>query len=164
MLPFPFGTTVPGTESDAWIASHAASLRTALSKVRGCVEMNVKLLRLDLPPVRRAAEARDPRRTAYLEALGERLVARAGVEDWRYRVHGNGTNATVSVAFLVPRLEVSDFLTRIAPVASRAAGVAVVPTGPWPAYSFVPALGPERVADPAADIAPFARVAQRRVS
>src|SRR5262249_683490 len=33
-----------------------------------------------------------------------------------------------------------DFLARIAPVASRAVGVAVVPTGPWPAYSFVPAF------------------------
>jgi hypothetical protein len=32
------------------------------------------------------------------------------------------------------------FLTRIAPIASRAAGIAVVPTGPWPAYSFVPAF------------------------
>src|SRR5262249_3120854 len=31
-------------------------------------------------------------------------------------------------------------LARIAPVASRAVGVAVGPTGPWPAYSFVPAF------------------------
>jgi hypothetical protein len=43
-----------------------------------------------------------------------------------------------SVAFLLPRAELADFLARIAPVASRAVGVAVVPTGPWPAYSFVP--------------------------
>jgi len=163
MLPFPFGTAMPGNEGDAWIATHATLLRAALSKVRGCVEMNVKLLRLDLPPVRRPADPRDPRRT-YLEALVERLVARADVEDWRYRVHGNGTNAAFSVAFLVPRPEVSDFLTRIAPVASRAAGVAVVPTGPWPAYSFAPALGPERVGDPVAEMAPFERIAHRRVS
>lgn len=38
--------------------------------------------------------------------------------------------------FLVPRDEVGALLARIAPVASRAAGIAVVPTGPWPAYSF----------------------------
>jgi hypothetical protein len=45
-----------------------------------------------------------------------------------------------SVAFLVERGELTAFLARIAPVAARAAGVAVVPTGPWPAYSFAPAL------------------------
>ena len=45
-----------------------------------------------------------------------------------------------SVAFLVPRPDLTGFLSRIAPVASRAVGVAVVPTGPWPPYSFVPPL------------------------
>jgi hypothetical protein len=35
-------------------------------------------------------------------------------------------------------LEVDAFLTRIAPIASRAPGIAVVPTGPLPPYSFVP--------------------------
>ena len=165
MLPFPFGTAVPGSDSDSWIATHAALLRAALSKVRGCVEMNVKLLRLDLPSMRRPADgARDPRRIAHLEALGERLVAGAGLDDWRYRVHGNGSNAAVSVAFLVPRLEVSDFLTRIAPIASRAAGVAVVPTGPWPAYSFTPALGAGQSGEPVADLDPFETLAHRRVS
>jgi hypothetical protein len=49
----------------------------------------------------------------------------------------------------VPRPDLTGFLSRIAPVASRAVGVAVVPTGPWPPYSFVPPL--ER--------APSARVA-----
>jgi hypothetical protein len=164
ILPVPIRTAVPGSESDAWIAAHAALLRAALSKVRGCVEMNVKLLRLDLPPVRTAADARDARRVAYLEALGERLVARAGVDDWRYRVHGTGSNAAASVAFLVPRVEVSDFLTRIAPIASRAAGVAVVPTGPWPAYSFVPALDARGAEDVAETLDRFERIVHRRVS
>ncbi len=164
ILPFPFGTALPGPESDAWLATHAALLRTALSKVRGCVEMNVKLLRLDLPPVRTGPDARDVRRLAHLETLGERLVARAGVDDWRYRVHGTGSNAAASVAFLVPRVEVSDFLTRIAPIASRAAGVAVVPTGPWPAYSFVPALEARSIGDAAETLDRFERVVHRRVS
>ena len=37
--------------------------------------------------------------------------------------------------------EAAGFLARIAPVASHAAGVAVVTTGPWAPYSFVPDLG-----------------------
>jgi hypothetical protein len=160
IVPFPFGTPWPG--SDAWIATHAALLRAALSKVRGCVEMNVKLLRLDVAGT--AAEEQDPRPSAYLDALGERLVARAGVDDWRYRVQGNGGNVAASVAFLVPRFEVPDFLTRIAPIASRASGVAVVPTGPWPAYSFVPTLGAATIGDRLARLESPEPAAHRRVS
>lgn len=159
IVPFPFGSTLAGGESDAWVASHATLLRAALTKVRGCVEMNVKLLRLNVSP-----GERDPRRVGHLDALGERLVARAGLDDWRYCVQGNGSNVSASVAFLVPRLEVSDFLTRIAPVASRASGVAVVPTGPWPAYSFAPTLSEAPLADRLARAEPPERVMQRRVS
>ena len=68
------------------------------------------------------------------------ILGRAGVEPWRYRPAGTGGNVVASVAFLVPRTDLAEFLARIAPVASRATGVAVVPTGPWPAYSFVPAF------------------------
>jgi len=35
---------------------------------------------------------------------------------------------------------VDALLARIAPVVSRAGSIAVVPTGPWPAYSFAPPL------------------------
>jgi hypothetical protein len=161
ILPFPFGTARAGSE--AWITTHATLFRAALTKVRGCVEMNVKLLRLDESSARRADD-RDPRRIAHLEALGERLVARAGVDDWRYRVQGHGSNLAASVAFLIPRPEVPDFLTRIAPVASRASGVAVVPTGPWPAYSFVPAVGGAPGADRLARAEAPGATVQRRVS
>jgi hypothetical protein len=55
-----------------------------------------------------------------------------------------------AVAFLVPRSDLAGFLARIAPVASHAAAVAVVPTGPWAPYSFVPEL----------DRAPLSRVSE----
>ena len=134
LLPFRFGTAVPSGEIEAWLMTHAALLRATVAKLRGCVEMNVKLLRLELGGGRGSEPFgdADSRRTAQLEVLGERLVARAGIEDWQYRVQGRGGNVAASVAFLVPRGEVHDFLTRIAPIASRAGGVAVVPTGPWP--------------------------------
>jgi hypothetical protein len=81
------------------------------------------------------------------------------VEQWRYRPAGTGGNVVASVAFLLPRTELAEFLARIAPVASRAVGVAVVPTGPWPAYSFVPAFDrpPLAVAPPPGPPAPPAR-------
>src|SRR2546426_477945 len=75
-----------------------------------------------------------------LRELAERLVIQSGIERWRYRSPSRGSNVAGSVAFLVPRSEVDGFLARIAPVASRATGIAVVPTGPLPTYSFVPSF------------------------
>jgi hypothetical protein len=164
MVPFRFGTAVPCPEVDGWLVTHRPLLRATLAALRGCVEMNVKLLRLQLAATPGSDGDGDPRRAGQLDSLGERLVAGAGIQDWRYRVQGRGSNVAASVAFLVPRTEVPDFLTRIAPIASRATGVAVVPTGPWPPYSFVPPLGPLPVLDRLAGVVPFEPAERRRVS
>jgi len=115
----------------------------ALGAVRGCVEMTVKLLGLEPATAARAGERA-------LQALAETLAERAGLPQWRYRPSAG--NAAAAVAFLVPRPDLTGFLARIAPVASHAAGIAVVPTGPWAPYSFVPDLGraPLRHGPPAA--------------
>jgi hypothetical protein len=81
---------------------------------------------------------------AILRAFAERLVERAALPQWRYTACGSGVSLGATLAFLVPRGEVQEFLARIAPLASRAAGLAVVPGGPWPAYSFAPSLSAER--------------------
>ena len=135
VLPFRYGTAVTEGDADAWLEAHRATLDAALMQVRGCVEMSVKLLRLDS-----GAEQQGGPGESQIRALAEQLVDRAGLERWRYRPAGTGGNVVASVAFLLPRTELAEFLARIAPVASRAIGVAVVPTGPWPAYSFVPAF------------------------
>lgn len=127
VMPFRFGTLVPTGELDRWIAARASRIRTSFAELRGRVQMNVKLLRLECGP-------------QDLRVLAEDLAERADLPHWRYRASASASNVAASVAFLVPRHEVSTFLSRIAPVVSRAVGIAVVPTGPWPAYSFVPAL------------------------
>lgn len=146
VLPFRYGTTVADGDHDAWLRVHQPALATALAQVRGCVEMSVKLLRLD------SGEAHAGPGEGELRRLAEQLVDRARIEQWRYRPAGTAGNVVASVAFLLPRAELAEFLARIAPIASRAVGVAVVPTGPWPAYSFVPALDrpPLAVAPPPA--------------
>ena len=139
LLPFRFGTAVPAGELAAWCAAHAERIRATLAELRGAVEMGVKLLRLHCG---HGAEpscpecAGHPPDVGELRQLADRLAERAGLERWHFRASANGDNIAGSVAFLVPRDEVEAFLARIAPVASRAAGIAVVPTGPWPAYSF----------------------------
>jgi len=141
VVPFRFGTVVATADVDAWLDAHAQLVRATLGQLRGCVEMNVKLLRLHCGHSieRTCRECADGAPgVVQLRELAERLVTQAGIERWRYRSPGGGSNVAGSVAFLVPRAEIDSFLARIAPIASRAAGIAVVPTGPWPPYSFVP--------------------------
>ncbi len=131
VAPMPFGTAV--VDLQGWVDARLPDLRAALAAVRGSVEMTVRLLRLD-------AGVDGP----YLRSLAERLIERAALPHWRYRPAENPTNVAASLSFLVPRDEVPAFLSRIAPVASRAAGLAVVPTGPAPAYSFVSSAATSR--------------------
>jgi hypothetical protein len=149
-LPMTYGTAVPLTELPAWMAEHRATVAAVLRGVRGCVEMTVKLLRLDGAIAQRLADRAGSRAAGgpalapddgELQALAEALAERAGLPQWRYLASGNGGNVAAAVAFLVPRADLAGFLARIAPVASHAAGVAVVPTGPWVPHSFVPDLG-----------------------
>lgn len=142
-VPFRFGVVVAAPEVDAWLGAHAQLVRATLGQLRGCVEMSVKLLRLHCGHSigRTCRECADGAPgVVQLRELAERLVAQSGIERWRYRSPGGGSNVAGSVAFLVPRSEVPGFLARIAPIASRATGIAVVPTGPWPPYSFVPSF------------------------
>src|SRR5437667_10506101 len=143
VVPFRFGTVVATADVDAWLDAHAQLVRTTLAQLRGCVEMSVKLLRLHCGHSieRTCRECADGAPgVVQLRELAERLVTQSGIERWRYRSPSSGSNVAGSVAFLVPRSEVDGFLARIAPVASRATGIAVVPTGPWPTYSFVPSF------------------------
>jgi hypothetical protein len=127
LFPLPFGVGVPIGELEAWLAVRAGVFRAGLRTVRKRVEMRVSVLALhfgDGDPVR-------------LCRVADRVAEAAGLTTWRSRMSGRGSNAAITLAFLVPRTEVTAFLARIAPVASRAGDVAVVPTGPWPPLTFV---------------------------
>ena len=140
-LPFGYGTVVPAPRLEDWLATHRGTVTAALGVVRGCVEMVVKLLRLNgaivHPGPGRGVGWDEP----VLRPLADALIERAALAQWRYRPSGGAGNVASAVSFLVPRADLGDFLARIAPVASHAHDVAVVPTGPWAPYSFVPDLG-----------------------
>jgi hypothetical protein len=147
VLPLRYGVAIPATGLVDWLAAHGRAVTAALASVRGCVEITVKLLRLDgataKPPSGRdhGDDASLHRHDHELRALADTLAERAGVSRWQYQPSSRAGNVAASAAFLVARADVPAFLARIAPVASHAAGVAVVPTGPGVPYSFVPDLG-----------------------
>jgi hypothetical protein len=147
LLPLPFGTAVADEELARWLEARWPRIHAALGDLRDRVEMQVRLLRLE-HPLGRMRPAPDA--TAVLHGVAERLAERAEAVDWRFCPSGHGTNVTACVAFLVERDEVATFLARIAPVAARAQGIAVVPTGPWPPCSFAPSLDGPAVAPEAA--------------
>jgi hypothetical protein len=129
VLPLEFGTVTAPVHAEAWLAAHLAFVRAHLARLRRHVEMTIRLVSL-IP----AAAASAP-----LRSTAECLVQRAGLADWRYRNDG-ASGLSASLAFLVPREGVDDFLARIAPVAARARAIAVVPTGPCAPLSFSPPL------------------------
>ena len=130
MFPLPYGVHVSSGELEAWVAVRVPRIRAGLRAVRGKVEMHVSVLPLHFGQ-------------ADVSCVGEvadRVATAAGVATWRGRASGSGANIAVSLAFLLARADVAGFFARIAPVLSRAGDVAVVPNGPWPALTFVPAL------------------------
>jgi gas vesicle protein GvpL/GvpF len=130
LFPLRYGVTVAAEELTPWLAARAGAIRTGLSLVRGRVEMRVSVLALHFGQG-------DAER---LREVADRVTAVARNATCRSRIDGRGGNAAVTLAFLVPRGDETSFLARIAPVAARAGDVAVVPSGPWPAWSFVPPI------------------------
>ena len=130
LFPLRYGVGVPLEALEPWLAVRTGRIRAGLHGMRGKVEMRVSVLALHF----------GAGHVERLQAVADRVATAAGVANWRGRLSGRGSNAAVVLAFLVPRDDVSTFLGRIAPIASRAGDVAVVPSGPWPPFSFVPAL------------------------
>ena len=130
LFPLRYGVSVPSREVEAWLAVRAPMIRAGLRTVRGKVEMHVNVL---APHFGMADVGR-------VQDVADRVTSASGIASWRGRLADTGGNAAVALAFLVPRAEVATFLARIAPVASRAADIAVVPSGPWPPFTFVPPL------------------------
>jgi hypothetical protein len=137
-----FGTTLPGEEAlHAALAARSAALRERLGSVRGRVELGLRVVPANgsapaaLPP---PATGRD-----YLlgklgvhDATGELyagLAARAVAARRRPAAPGELLRAS----FLVGREDVAPFVAAVERLRREHAGMSLLCTGPWPAYSFV---------------------------
>src|SRR3989442_3559353 len=110
LVPFRYGTALRAADVDGWLTRERSALDGALASVRGCVEMSVKLLRLDTAPAAAAPadatrDAADERR---LRELADQIVERAALAQWRDRPPGTPGDAAAAGAVLFPPRQAGD--------------------------------------------------------
>jgi hypothetical protein len=161
-LPFRFGTRATSARLAEYVSANEASLVAALARVRGCVEMSVKLLERSEGESESEAGSDNSevktveggRGTAFLLAKrreiaggegarrrAEELAAwlAAGVSglarETDARVRPAGAIA-LSAAHLVERGRVAEYRTRLRSLGAERPGLRLLTSGPWPPYSF----------------------------
>jgi hypothetical protein len=161
-LPFRFGTKVTRAQLAEYVAANEEALLAALARVRGCVEMSVKIRDASAEAEGETRNAKEivegassvGRGTAFLlskrrEVLGDealRLRAEelaawldAGVSDLaRESVARLRTSDSlvVSTAHLVERERVAEYRERVRLLSEERPGLQFLTSGPWPPYSF----------------------------
>jgi hypothetical protein len=163
-LPFRFGTLADEGRLNSYVESNARALREALARVRGRVEMSVKVrlgpdAEVDAraeketaaPEVRAGARGSG---TAFLlakrrEMMGEeslkaraeeaaaRLASTVGAlaRESDVRLTPEGP-IVVRASHLVGRADVAEYRARLREAGARAGGMLLLLSGPWPPYSF----------------------------
>jgi hypothetical protein len=161
-LPFRFGTKVTHSQLAEYVAANEEALLAALARVRGCVEMSIKIRDASAEAEGETRNAKEVvegatsvgRGTAFLlskrrEVLGDealRLRAEesaawldAGVSDLaRESVARLRTSDSlvVSAAHLVERERVAEYRERVRLLSEERPGLQFLTSGPWPPYSF----------------------------
>ena len=160
-LPCRFGTRIAPERLADYLSTNAAALAAALARVRGCVEMSVKVM--ETPEGRKAAvqseaggsvEVAAGAGTAFLlkkrrEILGEEGTRRRAeaAEAWLASGVGELARETVArlsppeaifvrAAHLVERPHVADYRARLRSLAAARKEFRLLTSGPWPPYSF----------------------------
>jgi hypothetical protein len=156
-LPFRFGTLTDEARLASYLRERAEDLRAALARVRGCVEMSVKLLwdASAQTPAESPADAGGAQGgTAFLlakrrELLGEEQARRRAEElaSWLERRTSDLARASdarlrpaetlvVRAAHLVGRAQVADYRERLRELRAERPDLRFLTSGPWPPYSF----------------------------
>lgn len=150
VLPARFGTVVDGDAAvEALLARHRGTLDAQLERVRGHVELGLRI-REPAPAsdgtaaaassgrdylLRRRAEVHAPRLAA--AHVHESLCARASEAVTR---PGRSRREVLVAAYLVPTDAVDGFVDAVRALERTVPDLALVLTGPWPAYHFSPRL------------------------
>lgn len=165
-LPFCFGTLTDEARLSAYVASNESALAEALARVRGCVEMGVKI-RLgggaQIESKESAVKVEESgateqvsagKGTAFLlakrrEMLGEEALktrAEAAAARVAECIEGLARESDVRLSpegpivvrasHLVARENVSEYRARVRELGTGLVGLHLLASGPWPPYSF----------------------------
>jgi hypothetical protein len=124
------------------VRADAHRLRTALDRVRGCVELGLRILRPEPAAGSEPTGGAEYMRTRLAEKRElERLAAEideplARLSRASTRRSGETPRLLLDAAYLVPRDGVMPFRAELARLESSRPELAFVCTGPWPPYSF----------------------------
>jgi hypothetical protein len=155
VLPMRFGSVLESEEDvRSLLASRASEFRRALDRIRGAVEVGVRVTvgNAEAPGPMPESEASGPG-TAYMLDQLARTRRRAEVATQisdaltcLARNHVSRATAaparSLNVAYLVERERVDEFVSRASELEHQLAGTSIVCTGPWPPYSFTSAEDP----------------------
>lgn len=158
LLPFRFGTVVNEARLLNFISAQRSALASQLERVRGCLEMSVKIMGDKVEEARRVEfdeeVAVERSGTNYLEKkrreiLGDSAMkARAEeVESWlSYRLRGVVRESVVtaqasgslilSASYLVERVRLDEYRKSVEEARVERSDLYFLTSGPWPPYSF----------------------------
>ena len=156
-LPFRFGTVVDEQQLKSYLTARKSALQTQLEHVRGCVEMNVKIIQQvqnDEPLLREHRLAPEGPGTAFLaekrrEIIGDERKAEHAAELStlvREALEGLIKDEQVTLrpserlafaaAHLVERSTVQTYREKMSEALKRRPELHFLVSGPWPPYSF----------------------------
>jgi hypothetical protein len=130
LLPVRYGTLVEDdTAAAEAVAERAEALKAALRRVRGAVELSVRVLENGESSPGENVQARAACERA-AAAMHERLAATA-------REHSRQIGPELlRAAYLVDRAQVDSFVTLVRELQHEHPELSALCTGPWPPYSF----------------------------
>jgi len=145
-LPFRFGSVISEPKLQQFITENAASLRADLEKVRGCVEMGLKVMTPALP------QGPEPQSgTEFLEARKRQLDLQSSVssivdasvvglvQQTDVSLVPKTARPMVRIGHLVLRYHLDEYKSHIDELVRQRTEWAFLRSGPWPPYSFVTA-------------------------
>jgi len=145
-LPFRFGTVVTPDQLREFVQEHADTLSADLARVRGCVQMSVKLIakagatrasEQDEGPGSRFLRQKQADRNVMLSAAKELNLELADVVRGAEVSTHNTPRPMASVAHLVEKSRIAEYRSKLGRASACRMDFAWIQSGPWPPYSFV---------------------------
>jgi hypothetical protein len=156
-LPFRFGTLTSTTRLESYIESNRPSLVAALARVRGLVEMSVKIIERSKPALAVVEQGESPRYAsgaAFLAAKQREMFERERSKERAAEIAGwlegqlsdlaraslvserPAERLVLSAAHLIEREEVEIYRERVRSAFQGRRELHFLTSGPWPPYSF----------------------------